>query len=60
MAASSLVGWVASRISPRFPRLRAALGDVKQSSPYEQLIEGLAGAVVIEWAVLEREEPLAV
>jgi hypothetical protein len=60
MAASALVGWVASRISLRYPRLRTALGDVKQSSPYEQLIEGLPGAVVIEWAALEREEPLAV
>jgi hypothetical protein len=60
MAASALGGWVAARISLRYPRLRTALGDVKQSSPYEQLVEGVAGAVVIEWAALEREEPLAV
>lgn len=58
-AAASLTGWVASRIR-LYPRLKAALEGVQGSSAFEQLVQGLAGAVVIEWATLEREEPLRV
>ena len=57
----SLTGWVAARISLAVhPRLRAALDNVEGSSAFEQLLQGIAGATAIEWALLEREEPLAV
>jgi RNA polymerase sigma factor (sigma-70 family) len=57
----SLTGWVAARISLAVnPRLRAALDNVEGSSAFDQLLQGIAGATAIEWALLEREEPLAV
>jgi hypothetical protein len=60
-AAASLTGWVATRISlARSPRLRAALDNVQGTSAFDQLLQGLAGATVIEWASLERDEPLSV
>jgi hypothetical protein len=57
----SLTGWVAARISLTVnQRLRTALDNVEGSSAFEQLLQGIAGATAIEWATLEREEPLAV
>jgi hypothetical protein len=58
MAARSLTGWVASRISLSFPRLRTALKDSQGSSAFERLVEVLPGAVMIEWAALGHGEPL--
>jgi DNA-binding CsgD family transcriptional regulator len=60
-AAASLTGWVATRISLAVsPRLRAALDNVQGTSAFDQLLQGLAGATVIEWASLEQDEPLSV
>jgi RNA polymerase sigma factor (sigma-70 family) len=60
-AMASLTGWVAARISLAVnPRLKAALDNVQGSSAFDQLLQGLAGATAIEWASLEREEPLSV
>jgi DNA-binding CsgD family transcriptional regulator len=60
-AAASLTGWVGSRISlGKNPRLRIALESLQGSSAFEQLVQRLSGAVVIEWATLERGEPLSV
>ncbi len=60
-AMASLTGWVAARISVAgYPRLRAALDNVQGSSAFDQFLQGIGGAVAIEWASLEEEEPLAV
>jgi RNA polymerase sigma factor (sigma-70 family) len=60
-AAASLTGWVRSRISLSInPRLKAALEGIGGSSASEQILQELAGAVVTEWATLERGEPLSV
>ena len=58
MAAMSLTGWVASRISLSYPRIKTALKDSEGSSAFERLVEVLPGAVMIEWAALGRGEPL--
>jgi DNA-binding CsgD family transcriptional regulator len=60
-AAAALTGWVGSRISLHInPRLKTALGNVQGSTAFEQIVQRLSGAVVIEWATLERREPLSV
>jgi hypothetical protein len=60
-AMASLTGWVASRISLEVnPRLKAALDNVQGSSPFDQFLQGIGAATAIEWASLEREEPLSV
>jgi DNA-binding NarL/FixJ family response regulator len=59
-AAAALTAWVRSGISLSFPRLRAALEVESGVSAAEHLFEVLPGAVVVEWAALERTQPLAV
>lgn len=60
MAAMSLTGWVASRISLTHNlRLKTALEDSRGNSAFERLVEVLPGAVMIEWAALERGEPIS-
>ena len=59
-AAASLTGSVGSRISLKHPRLKAALEGERGISAFERLLEALPGAVVVEWAELERPKPLDV
>jgi DNA-binding CsgD family transcriptional regulator len=60
-AMASLSGWVVARLSLNVnPRLKAALDNVQGSSPFEQFLQGIGAATAIEWASLERGEPLSV